>query len=77
MNSRPPDRLPRPVPCTSCREPEVRESREEATDLLRALLDGGEIGMELQETEWAELFGVCTDKYGIKWMINYPGSKAE
>lgn len=53
------------------------ESREEATKLLRALSDGGDVGMELQETEWAELFGACTDKYGIRWMINYPGSKAE
>lgn len=53
------------------------ESREEAAELLRALGEGGGVGMELQETEWAELFGSCTDKFGMTWMINYPGSKRQ
>ena len=29
--------------------------------------------MPLQRTEWAEKYGSCTDKYGIKWMIGYTG----
>lgn len=51
------------------------ESAEEATDLFEGLSDGGEVEMPLQETEWAEQFGHCVDKFGIRWMIDYTGDK--
>ena len=50
------------------------ESTDEAQRLFAALSEGGTIGMPLSRTEWAELYGMCTDRYGIQWMLNYPGS---
>ena len=30
--------------------------------------------MPLQATQWAELYGICTDKFGVQWMVNYTGA---
>jgi len=34
------------------------------------LAEGGNVIMPLEKTFWAEAFGMLTDKFGIKWMIN-------
>ena len=34
------------------------------------LSDGATIIMPMQETFWAERFGMLTDKFGINWMFN-------
>ncbi len=34
------------------------------------LSQGGEVTMPLDKTYWAEAFGMLTDKFGIKWMVN-------
>lgn len=52
------------------------DSKEKAEQLFNDLSGGGEIEMPLEETEWAELFGMVTYKYGIQWMVNFPGNKA-
>jgi len=31
---------------------------------------GGSVIMPLEKTFWAEAFGMLTDKFGIKWMVN-------
>jgi PhnB protein len=31
--------------------------------------------MPVQETSWAERFGMCKDKYGVQWIFNFTGSK--
>lgn len=49
------------------------ENPEEAKQLFEKLSEGGQIEMPLQKTEWAEYFGMCTDKFGIRWMVNYEG----
>ena len=51
------------------------ESVEETERLFNDLSSDGEIEMPLQETEWTEKFGMFTDKYGIRWMVNYGGDK--
>lgn len=33
--------------------------------------DGGTVGMELEETFWAKLYGYVTDKFGVGWQFNY------
>lgn len=48
------------------------ESKDETEKLFRSLSDGGSIIMPLQKTEWAELFGMIKDRFGIKWMIYLP-----
>jgi len=49
------------------------DSAEEAENVFNDLSAGGEITMPLEKTEWAEKFGMLTDKYGITWSVNYPG----
>jgi PhnB protein len=49
------------------------DSAEEAEKLLNALADGGKVEMPLAKTEWAEKYGMCSDKFGVQWMVNYTG----
>lgn len=45
----------------------------DAERLFKALGDGGSVDMPLEETFWAKRFGSVTDRFGIKWMINFEG----
>ena len=47
------------------------DSKEEADHLYKGLSEGGIIEMELQEMFWGAYYGSFTDKFGIKWMVNY------
>ena len=42
----------------------------EARRIFEAFADGGEVGMPLGETFWAPMFGTCTDRFGVNWMVN-------
>ena len=42
----------------------------EADRLFRMLSEGGSVQMPLQETHWAQRFGVLTDQFGTPWIIN-------
>ncbi|MBI2106283.1 VOC family protein [Candidatus Woesearchaeota archaeon] len=46
-------------------------SENEATNIFNRLSDGGRIKMQLAKTFWNAYFGMCIDKFGIHWMINY------
>lgn len=39
--------------------------------IFGALGEGGSVTMPLQQTFWAERFGMVTDRFGVPWMINY------
>ena len=52
------------------------DSGDEAKRLFEQLSTGGNVEMPLQATEWAEHFGLCTDRFGTQWMISYSGNKA-
>ena len=41
-----------------------------ADGMFNSLSDGATIIMPMQETFWAERFGMLTDKFGINWMFN-------
>ena len=41
-----------------------------AKKAFEALKEGGEVGMELQETFWSKCFGSLTDKFGLNWNIS-------
>lgn len=49
------------------------DSADEARRVFGGLAESGEVTMPPDKVEWAELFGMCTDKYGIQWMIGYTG----
>lgn len=44
---------------------------DEARRVYGELSEGGKVGMALQQTFYAELYAMLTDKFGINWMINY------
>lgn len=41
-----------------------------AQTMFDSLSEGGTVTMPMQETFWAEKFGMLTDKFGINWMFN-------
>jgi len=45
------------------------ESDAEAERVFKALSDGGEVFMKLEETFFATRFGQCRDRFGLNWMI--------
>lgn len=47
------------------------DSKEEAERLFNGLAAGGKVNMPLEEMFWGALYGDCTDKFGVKWMVNY------
>lgn len=48
----------------------------EADKILPALAAGGAITMPLAEAFFKAYFGMCTDKFGIHWMIIHDKSMA-
>jgi PhnB protein len=42
----------------------------EAERIFNALSEGGKVTMPLQQTFWADRFGMFVDRFGIPWMIN-------
>lgn len=44
---------------------------DEAERVFAALSEGAkDIQMPIQETFWAQRFGMCTDRFGVPWMVN-------
>ena len=46
-------------------------SEREIKTFFSNLSSGGQITHPLEEQFWGATFGVLTDKYGIRWMLNY------
>jgi len=43
--------------------------------IFNGLSDGGSIQMPMAKTFWSPLFGMCTDKFGVGWMVGAPGEQ--
>jgi PhnB protein len=41
-----------------------------AERVFKALAEGGTTFMSMQETFWAHRFGMCTDRFGVPWIVN-------
>ena len=41
-----------------------------AKQIFRNLAQDGSVVMPLEKTYWAEAFGMVTDKFGVKWLVN-------
>jgi len=37
------------------------------------LVEGGKVNQPLEKAPWGAYFGMCTDKFGINWMVNIGG----
>jgi PhnB protein len=50
------------------------------TDLLTGywekLSDGGIVMMPLEKQMWGDVFGMCTDRFGVSWLVNIAGDAA-
>ena len=46
------------------------ETPEKAERIFAALSEKGTIHMPIQETFWAQRFGMLNDQFGIPWMVN-------
>ena len=47
------------------------DSEKEADKLFNGLSAGGNVEVPMSKMFWGAYFGMFTDKFGIKWMINY------
>ena len=50
-------------------------SKTEADDFHAKLSAGGNVTMPMDSTFWGDYFGMCTDKFGISWMISFTEQK--
>ena len=41
-----------------------------AKKVFEALAEGGKVTMPLEKQFWGALFGMCTDRFGVPWMVN-------
>jgi PhnB protein len=52
------------------------DSREHADHCFNGLSDGGQVTMPMADMFWGDYFGMCTDKFGINWMIGFNAQQA-
>ena len=45
----------------------------EAERAFDALAEGGEVGAPFGATFWSKGFGMCTDRFGVPWMVDTAG----
>ena len=46
------------------------ESDDETRKIFNALLAGGKVTIPLDKMFWGSYFGMCTDKFGVQWMVS-------
>jgi len=46
------------------------EDADELRGYWERLADGGTVTMPLERQMWGDEFGMCTDRFGIPWMVN-------
>ncbi len=46
------------------------DSEDELRRTFDRLSDGGTVTMPLQKAQWGDTFGMCTDRFGIGWMVD-------
>ncbi len=51
-------------------------NEEELTTYFQKLSKSGMVTMPLEKAIWGDSFGMCTDKFGINWMVNITAQKA-
>ena len=47
------------------------KSKEEADRVFKMLTKDGKVNMPMDQTFWGDYFGMCTDQFGINWMISF------
>ena len=47
------------------------ETQDESYSIFNGLSQGGIVQMPLSRAHWGDYFGMCIDKFGISWFVNY------
>lgn len=47
------------------------DSKENADAYFAKLSKDGKVTMDMASTFWGDYFGMCTDRFGINWMISF------
>ena len=50
------------------------EDEDELRGYWEKLSAGGAVAMPLEQAPWGDTFGMCTDKFGVSWMVNIAGA---
>ena len=51
------------------------DNEAELTTYFQKLSAGGTITAKLDKAPWGDSFGMCTDKFGVSWLVNIAGPK--
>jgi PhnB protein len=51
------------------------DNEAELSSYFQKLSAGGVISMPLQKAMWGDAFGMCTDKFGVSWLVNITAKK--
>jgi PhnB protein len=70
----PPDRL---TPLGGFQISVGSKDEAEVKRIYEALKEGGSVQMPMAPTFWSPMFGMCTDKFGVAWMVGVPGAGQE
>ena len=46
------------------------DDEKELTGYYNSLAEGGKVEQPLTKAPWGDIFGMCTDKFGVFWMVN-------
>jgi PhnB protein len=52
------------------------DNESELKGYFEKLAAGGTITMPLEKAIWGDSFGMCTDKFGVQWLVNITAPKA-
>ena len=52
------------------------DNEAELKGYFEKLSAGGMVSMPLEKAIWGDWFGMCTDKFGVPWLVNIAGQKA-
>lgn len=51
----------------------VANDKADADRAFALLSAGGQVRMPLGNAPWGPYFGMCTDRFGVQWMVSLPG----
>ena len=52
------------------------DNQAELKAYFEKLSAGGTVTMPLEQAPWGDSFGMCTDKFGVQWLVNITAQKA-
>ncbi len=52
------------------------DNESELRNYFQKLSAGGNVRMPLEKAPWGDTFGMCTDKFGVSWMVNIAAKQA-